>query len=108
MLCYLATSPRWLAEVRKESAAVAEKYCPGEDIPIAEKLSKIPLDAWENEFSMNELCLRESIRLQLHGTGFRKNLSGNDIPIGNGEVVPPGGFLVLISASQNWRSLNLT
>ena len=72
-----------------------EKYFPGNDMTITEKLSKLPLEAWESEFPMMELCLKDSIRLQLHGTGFRKNKSGKDISIGNGEVIPPDAFMVL-------------
>jgi sterol 14-demethylase len=62
---------------------------------VTEKLGKLPLEAWESEFPWLDSCLRDSLRLQLHGTGFRKNKSGKDIPIGNGEVVPPDAFLVL-------------
>jgi hypothetical protein len=94
VICYLATSPRWLGEVRKEIKEATNKYFPGTDMTVMEKLSKLPLEAWESDFPMLELCLRDSIRLQLHGTGFRKNLSGKDIPIGKGEVVPPDALLV--------------
>jgi sterol 14-demethylase len=48
---------------------------------------------WENEFPIIDLCLRDSIRLQAHGCGFRRNTSSKDITIGD-EVIPPGGFLV--------------
>jgi cytochrome P450 len=40
------------------------------------------------------MCLRDSIRLQLLGTAFRRNISGKDIPTGVGnEVIPPGAFV---------------
>ncbi|KAF2663310.1 cytochrome P450 [Microthyrium microscopicum] len=92
ILCYLATYPRWLNQVRKEVSVVADKHIPGSDT-LVQKLSKLPLEVWEHGFPTIELCLRESIRLQLHGSGFRKNISGKDVIIDD-EVVPPGGFLV--------------
>jgi hypothetical protein len=94
ILCYLATSPRWTAEVRKEVIEAANKYTTDPNLSLPEKLAKVPLEGWENDFPIIELCLRESMRLQLHGTGFRKNTSGKDISIGNDEVISPNEYLV--------------
>lgn len=59
----------------------------------AEVLGSLSLDDWESEFPLIDLALRETIRFQLVGTAFRKNISGRDVPIGNsGEVVPADGF----------------
>jgi cytochrome P450 len=93
VLAYLATSPEWMGRVRDEIASVAAKYTSKPDAPLAEQLTEIPSDAWESEFPMIHLCLRDSIRLQLLGTAFRRNISGREIPIGNGEVIPPGAFV---------------
>jgi len=38
------------------------------------------------------MCLKDSIRLQLLGAGFRRNISGKDIQLGN-EVIPNGAFV---------------
>jgi cytochrome P450 len=73
---------------------IANKYTPDESVPLIQKLSQLPLTAWENDFSLSEVCLRESMRLQLHGTGYRKNMSNKAVPIGDNKSVPPGGFLV--------------
>jgi hypothetical protein len=39
------------------------------------------------------MCFRESIRLNQLMVHFRLNNSGKDIPLGNGEVIPPGAFV---------------
>lgn len=71
---------------------MADKHVPG-DAPLIDRLGRLPLEAWENDFPMVDLCLKDSIRLQLHGTGFRKNTAGKDLVI-DGQVVPKDGFLV--------------
>jgi cytochrome P450 len=92
VLCYLATNSHWLNEVRKEVQATTDKWCPS-DAPLVDRLGRLPLEAWEQGFPLIDLCLKDTIRLQLHGTGFRKNMSGKPLKIGN-EYVPADGFLV--------------
>lgn len=63
----------------------------------AEVLATLSLDDWESEFPLIDLALRETIRFQLVGTAFRKNISGKDVPIGkSGEVVPRDGFALYL------------
>lgn len=63
----------------------------------AEVLAGLSLDDWEAEFPLIDLALRETIRFQLVGTAFRKNISGRDVPIGSsGEVVPADGFALYL------------
>lgn len=57
-------------------------------------MDSLPLEAWDNEFPALELCLRESVRLQLCGTAFRRNVGGRELQVGGGEVVPEGAFVV--------------
>lgn len=46
--------------------------------------------------------MRDSIRLNLQGTAFRKNISGRPIPTGNGdEVIPPGAFVTYAIADTH-------
>lgn len=98
-MLYLSKSPRWLSAVRAEVEAAACKHNPGSNLPLAAQLSSLPLEAWESEFPVVDLCLKESIRLQLLGTAFRRNVSGRDLPIGNGkEVVPDGAYVVYAMA----------
>lgn len=91
-LCYLAANPKWIGEIRREIASTLEQYTPGDKSPAVERLAKVPLDGWENDFPTVEICLRESIRLQLPGTAFRKNVSGKEIRINEKEVIPPEAF----------------
>ena len=51
------------------------------------------------------LCLRETLRVQLPGTMFRKNATDSDIPIGSsGEVIPPGAFAAYAVADTHLDS----
>lgn len=69
-----------MGRVRKEVNDVADKYHSDSSVPLKERLMSVPLEAWEFEFPMIDLCLRDVIRIQLSGTAFRKN-NGPDIPI---------------------------
>lgn len=55
----------------------------------------VPLQAWEQDFPALDFRLRETIRLQTVGNGFRQNVSGEDIPIDNdnSEIVPKGAYV---------------
>lgn len=90
---HLARNPEWLARVRDEVDAAVARHRLEESQTPADVLSKLTVDDWESEFPLIDLCLRESIRMTLPGTAFRKNTSGRDIPVGNtGEVIPAGAF----------------
>ncbi|KAH7409853.1 cytochrome P450 6A1 [Phaeosphaeria sp. MPI-PUGE-AT-0046c] len=93
-MCYLATSPEWLAKTQEEVRTVAAKYARDPKAPLRHQLDDVPLEAWESEFPAIDLCLRDSIRLNLLGTAMRRNISGKSLPTGNGdEVIPPGAFV---------------
>lgn len=89
LLVYLSQSPEWQAKAREEVASIAAKYDPDDSKPLADRLSSLPAEAWETEFKVLELCLRDSIRIQLAGAAFRKNISGKDLNIGDA-IVPDG------------------
>lgn len=94
VMCYLATSPEWLAKARDEVRITAAKYARDSTAPLRYQLDDVPLEAWEAEFPIVDLCLRDSIRLNLLGTAMRKNTTGKAIPTGNGnEVIPPDAFV---------------
>ncbi len=82
-----------MAEVRKEIANAASKYSTNDDASLPDRLAALPIEAWETEFPMLDLCLKETIRVQGQGTFQRRNVSGSDVTIG-GEVVPNGAFAV--------------
>jgi cytochrome P450 len=94
VMCYLATSPEWLARTQEEVRNTAAKYARDPDAPLRYQLDYVPLEAWEAEFPIVDMCLRDSIRLNLLGTAMRRNTSGRVIPTGNGdEVIPPDAFV---------------
>lgn len=94
VMCYLANSPEWLAKTREEVRTIAAKYARDPNASLRHQLDYVPLEAWESEFPIIDMCLRDSIRLNLLGTALRKNTSSQPIPIGNGsEVIPPGAVV---------------
>lgn len=94
MLLYLADDKKWHQLVKDEVDTVANRYCADATVPLADKLMQVPMEAWENEFPTIDLVLKESIRLQLGGNAFRKNISGKPIPLNKEgtEVIPPDAF----------------
>ncbi|KAL6710615.1 hypothetical protein ACN47E_008663 [Coniothyrium glycines] len=94
VMCYLATSPEWLAKAQDEVRTTAAKYARDPNASLRHQLDDVPLEAWEGEFPIVDMCLRDSIRLNLLGTAMRRNISGKAIPTGHGnEVIPPGAFV---------------
>ncbi|KAG7108483.1 Cytochrome monooxygenase claM like protein [Verticillium longisporum] len=93
VLVKLAQNDQWTARVRNEVDAIAVRYRKYHGQPTTEVLGTLTLDDWESEFPNIGLCFHESIRLALTGSSFRKNISGQDIPIGNsGEVIPRDAY----------------
>ena len=48
-----------------------------------ETLASLSLQDWESGLPTVGLCLRETLRMQLPGTMFRRNATGADVPIGS-------------------------
>jgi sterol 14-demethylase len=83
-----------MAKTQEEVRNTAAKYARDPTAPLRYQLNDVPLEAWEVEFPVVDMCLRDSIRLNLLGTAMRRNISGKAIPTGNGnEVIPPGAFV---------------
>lgn len=104
VLVYLAHSPEWLERVRQEVETVANRYSSDDSVPLKERLMNVPSDAWENEFSLVDNCLKDSIRLHMPGTAFRKNTSGADIPLNKAgtEVIPKDAFATFAVGSIHY------
>lgn len=81
VLVYLSQNPHWQAEARAEVEAVCDRYVPDKSLSLKDRLSQLPADAWETDFKILELCLRDSIRIQTAGAAFRRNTSGHAITI---------------------------
>jgi hypothetical protein len=82
-----------MERVRAELDSVLNKYAPDHSLTLTERYALIPIEGWEAEMPLLDLCLRETIRLQLVGTMYRRNISNSDVVIGT-EVIPSGAFAV--------------
>jgi len=104
ILVYLASKPYWLDRVREEVVSVADRYCPDDSVPLKERLMRVPVEAWEGEFPIIDICLKDSIRLQMSGAAFRKNVSGQDIPLNkHGEVIPKGAYATFAAGDIHYN-----
>lgn len=101
VICYLAENPYWYSETQKQVDEALSKHRKSETETPVDIFHRLTLEQWETEFSLIDLGLRDSIRLGLAGSLLRKNISGQDIKIGNtGEVIPKGYYVV-------WRPLHI-
>ena len=105
ILVYLANKPYWMERVRDEVNSVADRYAPDHKQALKERLMQVPAEAWEGEFSVIDMCLKDSIRLQLSGTAFRKNISGRDIPLDKAgtEVIPKDAYVTLAAGDVHYN-----
>lgn len=93
LLVYLSTNREWYQRVQAEVDASLRKHRTSPSQTVAEVFASLTIDDWESEFPSVELGLRESIRITMVGTAFRRNVSDGDVPIGDtGEVVPRDAF----------------
>jgi cytochrome P450 len=100
-LIYLAVNPQWKAKALEEVNAAAAKYSSEKNAPLVEQLSLLPLEAWETEFPFLDTVLTETIRLHLQGVQLRKNISGNNIKVGD-EIIPHGAYVVSTDCQVFW------
>ncbi|KAH0269333.1 cytochrome P450, partial [Aureobasidium melanogenum] len=92
VIIYLANDPYWRGKVWEEVKALAEKYDGDTSKSFPERLASAPLEAWENELPSIDLCLRDSIRLNLVGSMFRQNQSKSSVKVSDGAEIPAGAF----------------
>lgn len=88
-----------MSRVREEVNNAADKHHPDKSVPLKDRLMSIPMEGWEFEFPVVDLCLREVIRMQLQGTAFRKN-RGPDIALN--EVSQDGRFDIPSMSERGW------
>ena len=93
VIAYLATNPEWMARVREEVTTIANRYSPNSTALLIDQLSHVPVEAWETEFENVDLCLRDSIRLQVVGAMLRRNTSGKEVAVGD-QVIPKDACVV--------------
>jgi len=105
LIMFLATNVEWKnkveAEVEAFNAAFASHAGDSKAKDtlnhLAAEFSKIPLSIWEEELSVIDLCLRESIRIVQSAVFLRRNLSKGSIEI-DGYTIGPGDFVVYPTA----------
>lgn len=85
--------PEWMAKVRAEVAQLGAKYSKNDGAPLVDQLHFVPLEAWESELPTLDLCARETVRLHVQLPAIRRNVSADDIRIGD-EVIPAGALVV--------------
>ncbi|KAF8804683.1 cytochrome P450 [Phlegmacium glaucopus] len=99
-LLHLGTNPKWKRKAIDEFKALVEKHTnTTSSDPLHTRLSAIPLEAWEDELPSLDLIIRETLRLTVSLTLFRRNL-GNDIQAGEA-TIKRGDFLVYTIADVN-------
>ncbi|KAG9006506.1 hypothetical protein FRB94_014338 [Tulasnella sp. JGI-2019a] len=101
LLCHLAAHPEWMAKVRAEIVQLGAKYAPIQDrqATVTKQLLSVPLEAWETELPILELCVRESLRMYLQAPMMRKNMSSEQIIIDGDEVVSPGAVMLFYTGA---------
>lgn len=91
---YLSIYPEWQTKVRAEIDSIIAKHRTSPSQSRFDVLDSLDIDTWETDFTLIDLCLRESIRVGIPGTSFRKNTASNDIPIGkSGQVIPKNAYV---------------
>ncbi|TWU77639.1 hypothetical protein ED733_008046 [Metarhizium rileyi] len=94
-LMFLSRNSEWYQKVQDEVFAAVEKRRCSEAESGADILGRLAVEDWEGEFTMVNYCLRETIRLAMHGAAFRKNTGSKDIEIaGTGQVIPKNSYAV--------------
>ncbi|KAM0426838.1 hypothetical protein ACHAQK_012274 [Fusarium lateritium] len=102
---FLTQYPEWKEKATAEVDGVVGRHRTSPDQSPADVLDTLSLEEWETEFPIIGMCLRESIRLVVPGTMFRKNTSGSDIPIGTtGQVIPNGAFVSYLLDNMHMNS----
>ncbi|KAI1750669.1 cytochrome P450, partial [Xylaria castorea] len=93
----LASYPIWKEKCRHEVQTSIMKHRKSRNQSSSDVLHSLTLDVWESDFPILHSCIRETIRVSMPGTVFRKNTSGKDLLIGDtGEVIPKGSFVAYL------------
>ncbi|KAG8712346.1 hypothetical protein FRC08_014724 [Ceratobasidium sp. 394] len=96
LFIYLDQAPEWRAKVIEELKVLLDTHAPlsGGYTSAAERFSCVPLDAWETQMPVLDLCLRETIRMVMSGAALRRVVHG-DLKV-EGKTIPNGSFLVYL------------
>jgi len=93
-LLYLGASANteWKDKVIAEVENLLTTYTPNSSEPTHQRLSAIPISAWEDEMPVMENVIRETLRLVKNGTALRRNLVDN-LQVAD-KTIDKGAFMV--------------
>ena len=94
---YLGTNKEWADKLRREAMQALDACSPNSELdenasPL-KRFSHLTYQDWETRFPLHDLAWKETIRMQLIGTMFRRNTSGQTLHFGN-TTIPNGAFVV--------------
>ncbi|KAF7984627.1 hypothetical protein HWV62_12849 [Athelia sp. TMB] len=91
-IIYLGAHPEWKAKAVAEIQKLIETHTDTTStLPLHQRLSAIPISAWEDEMPVLELVTRETLRISNNGTLLRRNIV-EDIAVA-GKTLPRGAFM---------------
>jgi cytochrome P450 len=103
LLNIMAIHPDWQEKIYQEIKAAVQTHAKFQEGTLAERLSALPLEAWESSFPTINMCLKESIRMWTSFSVTRLNTSSKPIPIPNtDEVIPPKTFVIYNSTEVQY------
>lgn len=92
MLLYLASNETWKTKATAEVQHLVGTYTSENSFdPIHQRLSTIPITAWEDNVPVLENVIRETLRLVQNGTALRRNLV-NGLQV-SGKPIKKGTFM---------------
>ncbi|KAK8076025.1 cytochrome P450 6A1 [Apiospora phragmitis] len=101
-LCCLATNPKWLERVKAEINDAVAKHRSAENESLVDIFQRLSLRDWESKFPILQAAITESIRFTMAGAVVRKNISGQDLKIGDtGRVIPNCSLAIHATADSH-------
>ncbi|KAM3445494.1 hypothetical protein NHJ13734_000407 [Beauveria thailandica] len=95
LLSYLASDRMWYNKVQAEVDAFIARHRRTAAESVLDILQRIPYHDWDTQLPVIDVCLRETLRINLYGPAIRKNISDEDVIIpGTDQVVPKKAFAV--------------
>ncbi|KAM3544536.1 hypothetical protein ARSEF1564_002519 [Beauveria bassiana] len=93
LLSYLANDRMWYNKVQAEVDVFIARHRRTAAESIFDILQRIPYHDWDTQLPVIDMCLRETLRINLYGPAIRKNISDEDVIIpGTDQVVPSKAF----------------
>ncbi|KAJ9605934.1 hypothetical protein H2200_009783 [Cladophialophora chaetospira] len=103
LLNIMAIHPEWQEKIYQEIKTAVQTHGKFQEGTLAEKLSLIPLEAWETSFPTINMVLKETIRMWTSFSVTRLNTSSEAIPIPNtDQVIPAKTFVIYNSTEVNF------